>query len=148
MLNFHYINLRRWNICPFKVFCLNGMQITFNLHSCHWIYNLDIIVSGQKPDTSALLVFDFLLAPPYRSPWFPLLLATILLYVNSHNCYIPSFLYISCVERCINMILLQFKNFLNITFDSSFYIHFVTLLHKVLKIMKILHYGMKILHYG
>ena len=57
---------------------LNGMRITFELlHSplCGTLFvsfNLDIIVSGQKSDTSALLVFDFLCAPPYPSPWLPL----------------------------------------------------------------------------
>ena len=71
--------------------CLNGMRITFDLlHSrlCGTLFmslNLDIIVSGQKPDTSALLVFDFLRAPPDPSPWFPLLLGTTVLYLNNHS---------------------------------------------------------------
>ena len=71
--------------------CLNGMQITFDLlHSpssgtLFMSFNLDIIVSGQKPDISALLVFDFLCAPPYPSPWFTLLLSMTVLYLNNHN---------------------------------------------------------------
>ena len=48
-------------------------------------FNLDIIVSGQKPDTYALLVFDFLCAPPHPLPWFLLLLAMTALYLNNRN---------------------------------------------------------------
>ena len=56
--------------------------------------------------------------------------------------------YIYRVSRTMQKtILLQFKIFLNITFNNSFYIHFVTLLHMVLKIMKILHYGQKYYYY-
>ena len=67
------------------------MRITFDLlHAplCGTLFisfNLDIIVSEQKPDTSAFLVFDFLCVPPYPSPWFPLLLAITVPYLNNHN---------------------------------------------------------------
>ena len=70
---------------------LHGMQLTFDLpHSplCGTLFmsfNLDIKASVQRPDTSALLIFDFLCAPLYPSPWFPLLLAMTVLYLNNYN---------------------------------------------------------------
>ena len=73
--------------------CLSSMRITFDLlHSplCGALFmsfNLNITVSGQKPDITALLVFDFLCAPPFPSPWFPLLLAMTALYLNNHNVF-------------------------------------------------------------
>ena len=71
--------------------CLNSMRVTFDLlhpplrGTLFMSFNPDIIAYGQKPDTTALLVFDYLCAPTYPSPWFPLLLAMTLLYLNNHN---------------------------------------------------------------